>query len=87
MTIEHSEEFDEWLQGNGVIKHSNETQQHANKLIRNLVATGNIADEATGYELLKAADILCNQAMWLVVHMTYAKNVYLDGRSHAGGRF
>lgn len=87
MTIEHNQYFDEWLTGCGVVQHKNETRQKTNKLIRQLVAAGKVADEAQGYELFKAADVLCNQAMWLVVHMTYAKNVYLDGRAMQANDF
>ena len=37
-------------------------------------------DGVPGYELLSAADRVASAAMWLVVHQTYARRVYLDGR-------
>ena len=38
-------------------------------------------DGAPFWETLRAADAIASAAMWLVVHETYARNVYLDGRS------
>jgi phosphoketolase len=37
-------------------------------------------DSPEAWTLLQAADRLASAAMWLVVHQTYARNVYLDGR-------
>jgi len=37
-------------------------------------------DGAPFWEMLRAADAIASAAMWLVVHETYARNVYLDGR-------
>ena len=39
------------------------------------------------WPLLRAADQLANAAMWLVVHQTYARTVYLDGRALAAADF
>ena len=39
---------------------------------QNLLAAGHIADVGECYQALSALDRLTNQAMWLVVHMTYA---------------
>lgn len=39
------------------------------------------------YRLLAAADRVASAAMWLAVHMTYARNVYLDGRDLAQDDF
>src|SRR5690606_37970412 len=45
-----------------------------------LVSQGRVPDAAFVFDVLAAADRLANAAMWLVVHMTYAQRVYLDGR-------
>jgi phosphoketolase len=37
-------------------------------------------DGSSPYDLLGALDRIANAGMWLVVHETYARNVYLDGR-------
>lgn len=74
------DEFNVWSQGCGQVKHQQESQERLWNLIRELDQE-NICDIDTAVSLLKAADTLCNTAMWLTVHMTYAKNVYLDGRS------
>ena len=41
---------------------------------------GGARGRATLFEVLHAADRAACAAMWLVVHETYARNVYLDGR-------
>ena len=69
-----------WAAGCGVIRHSDKTQVQVAALAQQLLAAGHIADVGECYRTLSALDSLANQAMWLVVHMTYAKNVYLDGR-------
>lgn len=72
--------FQEWAKGCGVIQHSERTQQRVKALLDTLPAEGGIsADQAL--PLFVAADRLCNMAMWLTVHMTYAQQVYLDGRA------
>ena len=72
--------FAAWAAGGGVICHSDKTQVQVAALAAELLAAGHIADVGECYQALSALDRLTNQAMWLVVHMTYAKNVYLDGR-------
>lgn len=39
------------------------------------------------YRILQAADNIASAAMWAVVHMTYARKVYTDGRSLAHADF
>ena len=39
------------------------------------------------YRMLRAADNIASAAMWSVVHMTYARKVYTDGRSLAHADF
>ena len=66
--------FKKWAQGFGVIKHAAQTQV----TVFNEIKHANLSLE-TALPLLEAADRICNQAMWLVVHMTYAKQVKLNG--------
>src|SRR5437588_10818538 len=68
-------DFDRWRAGAGAIRHRGETQAR----IQGLLATSLGRPEV--WELLQAADRLANAAMWLVVHQTYARTVYLDGRA------
>jgi phosphoketolase len=71
-----------WARGYGTIQHSDETRAK----IASLVAT--LPRPATDiYTLLHAADRLASAGMWLVVHDTYARRVYLDGRPLAGDDF
>jgi len=68
-----------WSQGRGVIKHNDTTRERIGTLLQELHHYGSCyADDAIA--LLQAADVLCNMSMWLTVHMTYTRNVYLDGR-------
>src|ERR1700747_1757131 len=74
----HSREFGEWAAGYGVIRH-NETTQNRIHALAELLAERNGIAAATTMTLLKAADRLTSAAMWMVVHMTYAQRVRLDG--------
>lgn len=69
-------QFEKWAQGFGVVQHTAQTQL----TVYNEIQYANISLE-TALPLLEAADRICNQAMWLVVHMTYAKQVKLNGDS------
>lgn len=71
--------FAQWSAGYGAIAHDALTQARIHGLIQTLVAEGRIPDAATGYRRLIAADRLASAALWLVVHMTYARRVRLDG--------
>ncbi len=73
-------DFTTWAQGHGVINHSLETQRRIKQLANDLESSNRISDQTRFYSLLNSLDIITNQAMWLVVHMTYSKQVYLDGR-------
>lgn len=66
-----------WARGYGVIRHTPETRARVRDLAKRFKTTG---DGVGFWELLAAADRLASAAMWLTVHDTYAKNVYLDGR-------
>jgi phosphoketolase len=72
--------FTHWAQGRGVIHHTLETQQRIKDLAEYLLAENKIKNLAQFYQCLQALDVITNQAMWLVAHMTYSKQVYLDGR-------
>jgi len=71
--------FERWAAGAGVIRHRPQTQRRVRALAPDLAADL--------YEVLAAADRIANAAMWLVVHETYAQNVYLDGRPLAAEDF
>lgn len=71
--------FGLWAKGYGVIAHDTLTQVRIHRLVRTLVSDGLLPDAATGYRRLVAADRLASAALWLVVHMTYARRVRLDG--------
>lgn len=73
--------FSEWAKGHGVIHHSEETQQRIKVLAEQLLQQNIIHNLDDFYKSLIALDIITNQAMWLVAHMTYSKHVYLDGRA------
>ena len=77
---EFDKDFADWAKGNGVIEHQPATQLQVYELATALQEAGVIADKAECYKKLTALDVLTNQAMWLVIHMTYAKHVFLDGR-------
>jgi phosphoketolase len=74
------EAFARWAGGCGVIQHSDLTQTRIHQLERRLAAQGQRGDGVNFYDLLQALDRVANAGMWLVVHQTYARKVYLDGR-------
>ena len=68
-----------WLTGHGPIVHRDETAARVEALVARLIADGRVADEATAYTLLAAADRLGCVAMNVVAHMTYARRIDLSG--------
>ena len=76
-----------WESGSGVIRHMPDTRLNVARLIQGLVAQGVIETAEQGYKLFAAADKLCNAAMWVVVHMTYANRVDLSGEDLASSDF
>ena len=80
-------DFESWAKGHGVIHHSLETQQRIQALAEQLLLQKRIHNVDDFYQRLIALDIITNQAMWLVAHMTYSKHVYLDGRELASEDF
>jgi phosphoketolase len=69
-----------WVATSGPIEHTPETQARVFQMAQKLQAMGVRGDGPDVFEVLHAADRITAAGMWLVVHETYAKNVYLDGR-------
>lgn len=82
MTINETQ----WTQGYGVIEHNAVTRERVLDLIQRLDQEG-ICDRDTALAMFHAADRVCNMGLWLTAHMTYAQNVYLDGREMQTGDF
>src|SRR5438552_1575111 len=76
---EEGADFARWAEGYGVLRHTDETQVRIHELAIRLDKEK--ADGVPFYDVLFALDRVTSAAMWLVVHETYARNVYLDGRS------
>jgi hypothetical protein len=72
-------DFARWAKGYGVIRHSDLTQARIHEMERLLV--NKRGDGVAFYQLLHALDRVTSAGMWLVVHETYVRNVYLDGSS------
>jgi len=72
--------FTAWAKGRGVIHHNEQTQQRIKDLAIRLLSENKIESLERFYQFLSALDVMTNQAMWLVAHMTYSKYIYLDGR-------
>ncbi len=75
--------FAQWAAGYGVITHDDLTQVRVYEMANHLRAIGRVADVAEAFQILAAADRIASASKWLVVHMTYARRVYLDGRDLA----
>lgn len=69
-----------WSQGYGAIRHKNKTIKRICSLYEDLNKHSAIKQEDF-FDYLIAADKLSNVGLWLTVHMTYAKNVSLNGRA------
>ncbi len=63
--------------GYGVLQRTDETCRRVEAMASCFKETG---DAVPFWELVAAADRLASAAMWLTVHDTYARRVYLDGR-------
>ncbi|MBT8146095.1 MAG: xylulose 5-phosphate 3-epimerase, partial [Gammaproteobacteria bacterium] len=77
---------DSWTKGTGVISHTDFTTLRIVRLVNELESSG-VCTSSRAWKLLLAADRICSMGMWLTVHMTYAKRIYLDGRSLEAGDF
>jgi phosphoketolase len=73
-------QFARWAEGYGVIPHTDETQVRVHDLALFLKGRWTAGDGVAFFDLLSALDRLASAGLWLVVHQTYARNVYLDGR-------
>lgn len=73
--------FARWAEGYGVIRHTDETQARIHDLAARIANQGRQGDGIEFFDLLAALDRLACAGLWLVVHQTYARNVYLDGRA------
>lgn len=76
-----------WAAGYGAVRHTSVTQVRVRAMADLLAARKVRGDGTPVFELLHAADRVASAAMWLAVHQTYARNVYLDGRDLAPGDF
>ncbi len=72
--------FAHFAAGYGVIRHIERTQVRLYEKLLLLHAQGRIPSLEQAYALLAAADRIACAGMWLVVHATYARRVYTDGR-------
>ena len=73
-------EADRWAKGYGPIQHSMETQARVFSMAEHLNVLGMRGDGVSLFDLLYELDRVTSAAMWVVVHETYARTVYLDGR-------
>ena len=71
---------DRWAAGYGPIDHTAETQARVFSMAEMLAARGVKGDGILLFDLLCALDRVTSAGMWIAVHETYARNVYLDGR-------
>jgi phosphoketolase len=78
---------DSWAAGYGAIHHSLETQARVFAMADLAAARGLRGDGVPLFDVLSAADRVASAGMWLVVHETYARNVYLDGHDLAPDDF
>lgn len=72
--------FARWAVGCGAIVHTDVTQVRVHEMASMLAAQRRRTGGVSLYVLLSALDRLTSAGMWLVVHQTYARSVYLDGR-------
>jgi len=70
---------DDWKGGFGPLHRGDATLERVQALVDRLVRRGLWPDAEAVYRVLAAADRLTSAAMWLVVHMTYARRVDLSG--------
>lgn len=69
------------MQGYGVIRRTAETRRRLEALAARL------GPDAGLESVIPALDRICSAAMWIVVHETYARRMYTDGRPLAPGDF
>ncbi len=74
-------------QAQGLTAHSPQVCADVARLADRLVTTGLQPSRDAVYAILLAADSLSRAACWLVMHMVYARHVFLDGRALAEADF
>jgi len=79
--------FAAWQRGYGPLQHSPQTCAAVYRMAHQLVQAGLQADLPSAYRHFHALDRLTAAGLWLVVHMTYARRVRLDGVALAAGDF
>lgn len=82
-----SSTFNHWAEGIGVISHEPRTQVRVYEMAQLLKASGAVSSADECFKILAAADRVASAAMWLIVHMTYARKVYTDGREMSAADF
>nr|WP_298143716.1 xylulose 5-phosphate 3-epimerase [uncultured Pseudomonas sp.] len=80
-------DFADWQRGYGPVQHSPQTCAAVFRLAHQLVQGGLQSNLASVYRLFRALDRLSTAGLWLVVHMTYAQRVRLDGSELAAEDF
>lgn len=80
-------DFADWQQGHGPIQHSLATRAAVFRMAHQMVQAGLQPDVASVYRLLRAVDRLNAAGLWLVVHMTYARRVRVDGSTLSADDF
>ena len=68
-----------WTPGHGLLRRDQVTADRIDALAARLVARRAWPDRESIYRVLAAADRLTSAAMWLVAHMSYAREVDLTG--------
>lgn len=79
--------FAAWQRGYGLIQHSPQTCAAVYRMAHQLVQAGMQTDLPSVYRHFYALDRLTAAGLWLVVHMTYAQRVRLDGVALAAEDF
>lgn len=77
---DHNPGLRSWASGDKVFKHGSETQCRIHDLVHGIAESELGLSEEQIYRMLQAADDITRAAMWAVVHMTYARRVFTDGR-------
>lgn len=75
-----NKEKSKWIAGYGVIVHSSETIARVEKLVQQLEHK-QLCNAEQAWQFFAAADRIASMGLWTTVHMTYAQQVYLDGRT------
>jgi len=83
----HDPAFAAWAGGCGVIRHEALTQVRVYRMAQVLAGQKRVSGTDDVFRILTAADRVASAAMWLTVHLTYARRVHLDGRALSADEF